>query len=102
MVLLICFFNIESVTNFVSGDFKKDFSMPIYDEYEDQYLDVVPKNLAINFVISRPVSEENRTVIQIQKDEKRKDSECAEGDCLPLCYSSFELIRQMLKASKKK
>ena len=42
------------------------------------------------------------TVIQSQKDEKRKDSECAEGDCLPLCYSSFELLRQRLKASKQK
>ena len=72
--------------------------MPIYDEY----LDVVPKKPAVNFVISRPASEENRTAIQSQKDEKRKDSEYAEGDCLPLCYSSFELIRQRLKSSKHK
>ena len=42
------------------------------------------------------------TVIQSQKAEKRKDSECAEGDYLPLCYSSFELLRQRLKASKQK
>ena len=32
--------------------------MPIYDEYEHEYLDVVPKKPAVNFVISRPVSEE--------------------------------------------
>ena len=59
-------------------------------------MDVVPKKPTINFVNSRPVSEENMTVIQSQKD-----SESAEGDCLPLCYSSFELLRQRLKASKK-
>ena len=88
----------QLVTNFVSGDFKKDFSMPIYDEYED----VVPKKPAINFVNSRHVSEENMTVIQSQKDKRRKDSECAEGDCLPLFYSSFELLRKRLKASKQK
>ena len=76
--------------------------MSIYDEYEDEYLDVVPKNPAINFVNSRPVSEENLTVIQSQKAEKREDNECTEGDSLPLCYSSFELIRQILKASKQK
>ena len=39
------------VTNSVSGD----FSMPIYDEYEDEYLDVVHKKPTVNFVISRPV-----------------------------------------------
>ena len=81
------------VPNSVSGDFKKDFSMPIYDEYED----VVPKKPAIKL---RSFSEENMTVIQSQKDEKIEDNECAEGDSLPLCYSSFELTRHRLKASK--
>ena len=59
------------------------------------------KKTVVNFVISRPNSEENQIVIQSQKAEKREDSECAEGDCLPLCYSSFELLRKILKASKK-
>ena len=76
--------------------------MPIYDEYEDEYLDVVPKKPAINFVNSRPASDENLTAIQSQKVEKREDNECVEGDSLPFCYSSFELIRQILKASKHK
>ena len=40
------------------------------------------------------------TVIESQKDGIREDNQCAEGDSLPLCYSSFELIRQRLKASK--
>ena len=62
----------QLVTNFVSGDLKKYLSMPIYDEYEDEYLDVVPKKPTINFVNSRPVSEENLTVIQIQKAEKER------------------------------
>ena len=87
---------------FVSGDFKKEFGMPIYDEYEDEYFSVVPKNPPIEFVISRLVSEENLTVIWGQKTEKRKDNEGARGDCLPLCYSSFELIKQRLKASIQK
>ena len=58
MVLLICFSEDcnQLVTNFFSGDFKKYFSMHIYDEYEDEYLDVVPKKPAINFVNSRPFS----------------------------------------------
>ena len=65
-------------------------------------MDVVPKKPTVNFVISRSVSEENRTVIPSQKTKKREDNECVEGDSLPLCYSSFELIRQRLKASKQK
>ena len=69
--------------------------MPTYDEYED----VVPKKLAVN---SRSFSEENMIVIRGQKAEKREDNECVEGDSLPLCYSSFELLRQRLKASKKR
>ena len=32
----------------------------------------------------------------------RKDDEGTGGDSLPLCYASFELIRHILKASKKK
>ena len=62
----------QHATNYVSGDFKKDFNMTIYDEYEDGYLDVVPKKPAVNFVISRPITEENQTAIQSQRDEKDK------------------------------
>ena len=51
---------------------------------------------------SRSISEEKRTVVQSQKAEKIEDNECARGDILPQCYSSFELIRQRLKASKHK
>ena len=51
---------------------------------------------------SRPTSKEKLTVIQNQKAEKIGSHECAEGDSLSLCYSSFELIRQRLKASKQK
>ena len=87
------------VTNSVSGDLKKYFSIPIYDEYEDKYLDVVPKKPAVN---SSYVSEENMIVTQSQKAEKIKDNECVEGDNLPFCYSSFELIRKRLKSSKQK
>ena len=47
-------------------------------------------------------SGKNLTVIQSQKAKKIKDSECVEGDYLPLCYSSFELLRQRFKASKQK
>ena len=39
----------QPVTNSVSGDFKKDFSMPLYDEYENEYFDVVPKKNSCKF-----------------------------------------------------
>ena len=73
--------------------------MPIYDEYEDECWDFIPKKPAIK---SRYVSEEKLIVIQSQKAEKIGGNKCVEGDSLPLCYSSFELIRQGLKASKHK
>ena len=65
--------------------------MPIYDEYEDDCLDVIPKEPTLK---PRSDSEENQVVTRSQKAEIREDSECAEGDSLPLCYFSFELIRQ--------
>ena len=71
--------------------------MPIYDEYEDECMDFVPTKPAME---SRSISKEKLTMIQSQKDEKIGGGECAEGGSLPLCYSSFELIRQRLKASK--
>ena len=33
----------QPVTNSGSGDFKKDFDMPIYDEYEDECLEIILK-----------------------------------------------------------
>ena len=67
------------------------------DEYEEEYLEVIPKELAIE---PRFANGENKAAIQSQKAEKGKDDKCAEGDSLPLCYSSFELIRHRLKVSK--
>ena len=89
----------QPVTNFVSGDFKKDFGMPIYDEYEDEFLDLIPTKPTME---SRSISKEKLIVIQSQKTKKIEDNEYDEGENLPLCYSSFELIRQRLKASKQK
>ena len=90
----------QHVINSVSDGFKKVFSPPIYDEYEEDFLDVMPKKLAANFVSSGPVNEENSITIHGQKAENREDSECAERDSLPLCYASFELLRYICKISK--
>ena len=59
-------------------------------------------------ILEEPVIEpryangENQAAIQSQKVETGKDDKCDEGDSLPLCYSSFELIRHMIKTSNKK
>ena len=50
----------------------------------------------------RSANEENQAAIQSQKVETGKDGKCAEVYSLPLFYFSFELIRQMIKASKQK
>ena len=86
-------------TKSVNDDFKRDFDIPVYDDYEEEYLEFIPKELAIE---PRYANGENQAAIQSQKVEIGKDGECAGGDSLPLCYSSFELIRHMIKASKKK
>ena len=90
------------VINFVSDDSKEIFSLPIYNKCEEDYLDDVPKKTVVDFVSLVPVSEENIITIQGERDENKEDSECVESDCLPLCYSSFELLRHMLKISKHK
>ena len=86
-------------TKFVKDDFKKDFGIHVYDEYEEEYLEGIPKGPAIE---PWSASGENQAAIQSQRDEIGKDNKCAEGEILPLCYSSFELIRHRLKAYKKK
>ena len=49
---------------YVSDGFKKVFIPPIYDEYEEDCLDVMPKKPAVDFVSSRHVNEENSIAIQ--------------------------------------
>ena len=46
------------VENSVSDGFKKDFSLPIYDEYEEDYLDNVSKQPTNFFANSGRVSKE--------------------------------------------
>ena len=58
----------------------------MYDEYEEEYLEVIPKKPAIE---PRSSNGENQAAIQSQRAEIGKDNKCAEGDGLPLCYSSF-------------
>ena len=54
----------QPVINSISDVFKRDFSPPIYDKCEEEYLDVMPKKLVIDFVSSGPVNEENSIGIQ--------------------------------------
>ena len=70
-------------------DFKKGFGTPVYDEYEEEYLQNVPDELAIE---TTPFDERNQDSMQNQKVETGKDEESTRGDSLPLCYASFELI----------
>ena len=76
-----------------------DFGIPVYDDYEEDYLEVIPKEPAIE---PRSSNGENQAAIQSQKDEKGKDDKCVEGDSLPLHDSSFELIRRRIKSFKRK
>ena len=86
-------------TGSIKDDFKKDFGVPVYDEYEEEYLGAMPKQPVIE---PRFANGENQAAMQSQKVGIGKDDKCAEGDSLPLCYSSFELVQHMFKASKKK
>ena len=54
----------QPTINSVRDGFKKVFSPPIYDEYEEDCLDVMPKKVAVDFVSSRHVNEENSIAIQ--------------------------------------
>ena len=71
----------------------------MYDEYEEEYLGDIPEEPVIE---PWSANGENQAAIQSQKVETGKYGKCVEGDSLPMCYSSFELIRHMIKASKKK
>ena len=86
-------------TGSVNDDFKRDLGVPVYDEYEEEYMEAILEKLVIE---PRFANVENKAAIQIQKVEIGKHGECAGGDSLPLCYSSFELIWHMIKASKQK
>ena len=86
-------------TKSVNDDFKRDLGVPMYDEYEEEYLEAILEEPVIE---PRFANGDNQAAMQSQKVEIGKDGKCTEGDNLPLCYSSFELIRHMIKASKKK
>ena len=70
-------------------NFKKEFSTPMYDEYEEEYLWAVPEKLAIE---PGPVDGEDQDSMRSQEVKAEKVDKGTEGDNLPLCYSSFELI----------
>ena len=61
-------------TKSVNDDFKRDFSIPMYDEYEEEHLEVIPKEPAIE---PRSSNGENQAAIQSQKVEIGKDNKCA-------------------------
>ena len=73
--------------------------MPVYDEYEEEYLRAVPEMLAIEL---GPTDGEDQDAMWSQEVKDEKGNKGIEGDNLPLCYASFELIRHMIRASKKK
>ena len=77
-------------TESVNDDFKRDFGIPMYDEYEEEYLEVIPEEPCIE---PRFANGESQAAIQSQGAEIRRDNKCVESDRLPLCYLSFELIR---------
>ena len=71
----------------------------MYNEYEEEYLQNIPDEPAVE---TMPSFKRNQSAVQNQEVEEGKDDEGTRGDSLPLCYSSFELIQQLIKASKQK
>ena len=67
------------------------------NKYEEEYLENILEEPVIE---PRSANGESQAAMQSQKVGIGKDDKCAEGDSLPLCYSSFELIQHMIKASK--
>ena len=87
----------KPVINSVSDGFKQYFSPPIYDQYEDDFLGNVPKQLDEYFVISGLVSEENLIAIHDQNSKSVVDNKHPENCCFPLCFCSFEMMKQSIK-----
>ena len=50
----------------------------------------MPKQTTEYFASSGPVNGENTIAIHDQNAENRVDSDHAEGNCFPLCHSSFD------------
>ena len=55
-----------------------------------------------NQTIAISISEENFMEIQDQKYENRVETGHVESDCLPLCFHSFEWLKERLKVSNQK
>ena len=84
----------DVVTNSVIAGFQENFILPIYDEYEDDYLDSVPKQLGEDLASSWPVTGENHIAIHDHDSENMANRNPIEGNSLPLSFSSFELLRK--------
>ena len=82
------------VTNSIIDGFQENFTLPIYDEYEDDYLDSVPKQLGEDLASSWPVTGENHIAIHDHDSENMANRNPIEGNSLPLSFSSFELLRK--------
>ena len=51
-------------TESVGDDFKRDFGVPVYDEYEEEYLEAIPEEPVMEL---RYANGENQAAIQSQK-----------------------------------
>ena len=92
----------QLVTNSVIDGFQENFSLPIYDEYEDDYLDSVHKQPTEHLASSWPFIKENKIAIHDQNYENTVDSSHVEGHCFPLCFSSFERLKKTFRVINKK
>ena len=62
----------------------------------------MPKQPVEYFASSRPVNGENLIAIHDQNYENKVYSKDAKGDCLPLCFSSFERMKRRFRVTNKK
>jgi hypothetical protein len=84
------------VSNF--DGFQEAFSLPIYDEYQDEYVDSFlehpTRGLAAGQVSLQPVMEKNQPIDHDHNIANQKDDEPDEGNTLPLCFEAFDMIKR--------
>ena len=74
------------ITNFFVDGFQEDFSLPIYDEYEDDYMDSLSEQSVNNLTIFGSFIRKNQIIVHDHNIENKVNSNPIEGNDLPLCF----------------
>ena len=92
-----CFEKQAVVPNFIVDNFQEVFCFPRYDDYDVDFLEQPIECFLSRNVHLQQTNERNQPTCHSYNIANEQSSEYAEGNSLPLCFSSYKLLKENFK-----